>query len=57
MSKDYPGTGKEEHLRGRWRPSGAEAAIVLAKRGHKVTVFEKEDRLRAACVRTAAVPP
>ena len=37
-------------------PSGAEAAIVLAKRGHKVTVFEKEDRL-GGMYGTAAVPP
>lgn len=37
-------------------PSGAEAAIVLAQRGHKVTVFEKTDRL-GGMYGTAAVPP
>lgn len=37
-------------------PSGAEAAIVLAQRGHKVTVFEKADRL-GGMYGTAAVPP
>lgn len=37
-------------------PSGAEAAIVLAQRGHKVTLFEKSDKL-GGMYRTAAIPP
>lgn len=37
-------------------PAGAEAAIVLASRGHKVTVFEKTDRL-GGMYGCAAVPP
>lgn len=37
-------------------PAGAEAAIVLAQRGHKVTIFEKSDRI-GGMYGTAAVPP
>lgn len=37
-------------------PAGAEAAIVLAQRGHTVTVFEKADRL-GGMYGCAAVPP
>ncbi|MCI8647230.1 MAG: FAD-dependent oxidoreductase [Firmicutes bacterium] len=37
-------------------PAGAEAAIVLAQRGHQVTLFEKEDRL-GGMYAVAAVPP
>lgn len=37
-------------------PAGMEAAIVAAKRGHKVTLFEKEDTLGGQLI-IAAVPP
>lgn len=37
-------------------PSGAEAAIVLAQRGHNVIVFEKSDHL-GGMYKTASVPP
>ncbi|MCU6762989.1 NADH oxidase [uncultured Roseburia sp.] len=37
-------------------PAGAQAAIVLAQRGHQVTLFEKSDRL-GGMYATAAVPP
>jgi len=37
-------------------PAGCEAAIVMAKRGHKVTLFEKSDRL-GGLYRIAVIPP
>lgn len=37
-------------------PSGAEAAIVLARRGHDVTLFEKKNRL-GGMYGSAAIPP
>lgn len=37
-------------------PAGAEAAIVAAQRGHRVTLFEKQDRI-GGMLRTASVPP
>ncbi len=37
-------------------PAGMEAAVVAARRGHKVTLFEKEDNLGGQLV-IAAVPP
>ncbi|MCQ4638279.1 NAD(P)/FAD-dependent oxidoreductase [Anaerovorax odorimutans] len=37
-------------------PAGAEAAIVLAQRGHRVKIFEKRDRL-GGMYGCAAIPP
>ncbi|MGC9001142.1 FAD-dependent oxidoreductase [Caldisericum sp.] len=37
-------------------PAGLEAAITMARRGHKVYIFEKEDHIGGA-LKLAAVPP
>ncbi len=37
-------------------PSGCEAAIVLAQRGHKVTIFERDDKI-GGMYRIASIPP